>query len=169
MKIQQGLAWKLVYQMQNLCHGITDLEGEASLSCVTRALGVCSKDLCSVSRAAHQDKQCWCFLTGQLAQTKKRSVSGVHLLLAPILFLERSTCARQEWEGFSPVSCLPLLPNKNRLPHPCSYQTWQRTYNLKKIKTVPLEKKKQLPSTNKLHHVPKSYWFTLLHYLFSFE
>lgn len=75
--------------MQNLCHGITDLEGEASLSCVTRALGVCSKDLCSVSRAAHQDKQCWCFLTGQLAQTKKRPVSGVHLLLAPILLLER--------------------------------------------------------------------------------
>lgn len=55
--------------------------------------------------------------------------------------LRESTCARQEWEDFSPVSCLPLPPNKNRLPHPCSYQTWQRTYNLKKIKTVPLEKK----------------------------
>lgn len=55
------------------------------------------------------------------AGPKKRP--GVHLLLASILFLERGTWARQEWEGFSPVSFLSLPPNKNRLSYPFPYQT----------------------------------------------
>lgn len=97
-------------------------------------------------------------VTGQLAQTKKRPVSGVHLLLASILFLERD---RQEWEGFSPVFFLPLPPNKNRLQYPSPLP------NL--IENIKPKENKTAISRNKLHHVPKSYRSMLLHHLFSFE
>lgn len=92
------------------------------------------------------------------------SPPGTHPILREVLVPDRSGKVSAQF----PVSLYLQIKTDSHI-HALIKPDREHTYNLKKIKTVPLEKNKQLPSTNKLHHVPKSYWFTLLHYLFSFE
>lgn len=106
-------------------------------------------------------------VTGQLAQTKKRPVSGVHLLLASILFLERD---RQEWEGFSPAFFLPLPPNKNRLQYPSPLPNLIENIKPKENKTAILKKQaSSCPKILPVHAITSFIFIWIVKSLFNMQ
>lgn len=106
-------------------------------------------------------------VTGQLAQTKKRPVSGVHLLLACILFLERD---RQEWEGFRPVFFLPLPPNKNRLQYPSPLPNLIENIKPKENKTAILKKQaSSCPKILPVHAITSFIFIWIVKSLFNMQ